>query len=479
MACDEQDNCLPCQDTCPEETCPEKNYTDVNCTDTFPFKCGIWTGEDVECFGLVNGDSGDIVISKMAAAICDSVVNSPDNLFRISSADTTSNYFEDKIVAGTGIIFTKLNTGGDEQIRISLDTDYANTPLVINSSDNTIVAVLSGTADHTADLTVAVSGDSGNIIAVHADGLYAISDHKVAVTVNDTTPSFLLSKLVAGTNISIALQNSGGNESIQISSTAGGLAQVYTEDSDTIYFSGNGTSGNPISAYVIISPTSGNALVSDSGLYVDTNGWIKNQIIAPQTTANAWVDGQLIAGTPFAGNTGESIIAADLIRISGLAGSALIISGGATTTFEGGAHVMLQDTTNSQASMIQLSTSGNLDVWVYDGTWSVATRFFTNKDVIFYGAITSTHSFRSSDKRKKEEILDNPYIPEIVNIKPKMYKKAGKIEFGYYAQDVEPILPHAISKGQDGFLSLSYEEVFVMKIAALEKEIEELKKKLK
>jgi uncharacterized small protein (DUF1192 family) len=49
---------------------------------------------------------------------------------------------------------------------------------------------------------------------------------------------------------------------------------------------------------------------------------------------------------------------------------------------------------------------------------------------------------------------------------------------GYYAQDVQSILPSAVSIGEDGFLSLSYREVHTAKIARLEKEVEKLKAQL-
>jgi len=51
-------------------------------------------------------------------------------------------------------------------------------------------------------------------VAIQAD-----TDVKVSVSSNDTTPNFLLSKLTAGTNISLAETNNGGNETITITNT--------------------------------------------------------------------------------------------------------------------------------------------------------------------------------------------------------------------------------------------------------------------
>jgi len=42
-----------------------------------------------------------------------------DEQAKVSSADTTSGYLESKVVAGTNVTITKLNTGGNEQLQIS------------------------------------------------------------------------------------------------------------------------------------------------------------------------------------------------------------------------------------------------------------------------------------------------------------------------------------------------------------------------
>ena len=47
------------------------------------------------------------------------------------------------------------------------------------------------------------------------------NDHKVAVTGADTTPNYLASKLVAGTNVTLTTLNPGANEQIQIDVTGG------------------------------------------------------------------------------------------------------------------------------------------------------------------------------------------------------------------------------------------------------------------
>lgn len=477
MACEENQDCVPCSQTCPEGTvCPDIDYHDVQCATTYPFKCSIWTGEAVDCLNIESGDSGDVVISKLMSAICDQVLNTPDNLFRISATDTTSGYFQSKILAGTGILLTKSNASANEQITIALDTSVTTVPLVINSSNNTINAVLSGTQNHTANLTVKLSATANNILSVQGDGLYATSDHKVKITTNDTTPNFLLSKISAGTNISVALLNSGGNESIQISCTSGGILSVATTDTSTVDFSGNGTSGNPLQAAVILSGAADNGIVLSSGLYFDKKQFIYNQIASAQASSNAWISGRMIVGNPLGGDTGENLIVQSKLKIVGVSNTNLSIYGVGSDTFGAGSYILLSGGASNAG--FQVSAGGHLDVFTYSGSYAKNTRFLSAGGVEVGGNVSANAFFETSDKRLKEELLNNPIFKEIGGIQSKLYRKAGRMELGYYAQDVVDILPSAVTTNELGYLSLSYTQIFVAKIALLEQEIAELKKKL-
>jgi hypothetical protein len=96
----------------------------------------------------------------------------------------------------------------------------------------------------------------------------------------------------------------------------------------------------------------------------------------------------------------------------------------------------------------------------------------------FSSSVTATSFFESSDSRLKTLIQDNYQTKGIASITPKLYTKNGKVELGYYAQDFVGVLDSAVSKGEDDMLSLSYREVLVAKVYALEQEIKELKAKI-
>jgi len=92
-------------------------------------------------------------------------------------------------------------------------------------------------------------------------------------------------------------------------------------------------------------------------------------------------------------------------------------------------------------------------------------------------SITATSFFESSDATLKTLIADNYQAKGIDSVVAKLYIKNGKEELGYFAQDLQDVLPSAVSKGSDGLLNLSYREVHTAKIAYLEERIKQLEKK--
>jgi hypothetical protein len=122
------------------------------------------------------------------------------------------------------------------------------------------------------------------------------------------------------------------------------------------------------------------------------------------------------------------------------------------------------------------AVAGN-DIRFFAGATKALT-LATTGAATFSSSVTATSFFESSDSRLKTLIQDNYQTKGIASITPKLYTKNGKVELGYYAQDFVGILDSAVSKGSDDMLSLSYREVLVAKVYALEQEIKELKAKM-
>ena len=100
------------------------------------------------------------------------------------------------------------------------------------------------------------------------------------------------------------------------------------------------------------------------------------------------------------------------------------------------------------------------------------------RNVTAFGSITATSFFESSDAKLKTLVQDAYQAKGIESVIAKLYIKNGKQELGYFAQDLENILPSAVSKGTDGLLNLSYREVHTAKIAYLEQKIKQLENEL-
>ena len=133
------------------------------------------------------------------------------------------------------------------------------------------------------------------------------------------------------------------------------------------------------------------------------------------------------------------------------------------------------------ATSMLIATSGNVLIGTTTDTGymlRVTGYVHVGGNIVVVGDAIAAGFYESSDSRLKTLIQDNYQTKGIASITPKLYTKNGKVELGYYAQDFVGILDSAVSKGSDDMLSLSYREVLVAKVYALEQEIKELKAKL-
>ena len=69
-------------------------------------------------------------------------------------------------------------------------------------------------------------GETGDTVTIPSGNIAV--DGKILISAQDTTRNFLQSKIVAGTNINITLNGSGGNESITFSSSAAEVKPTVT-----------------------------------------------------------------------------------------------------------------------------------------------------------------------------------------------------------------------------------------------------------
>ena len=166
-------------------------------------------------------------------------------------------------------------------------------------------------------------------------------------------------------------------------------------------------------------------------------------------------------------------------------GQAIVQIGGSNNT-----KLSLKDGT-SQNGMRWESVGGANAFYLFNGTfgpgpgwglYNITTAglplWIQNSGAATFGSsVTATSFFESSDATLKTLIADNYQAKGIDLVVAKLYIKNGKEELGYFAQDLQDVLPSAVSKGSDGLLNLSYREVHTAKIAYLEERIKQLENK--
>lgn len=125
-----------------------------------------------------------------------------DEKVKISSNDTTADYLNGKLVAGTGISLTEGNDGGDETLTIAA-TQYG----YVGTKDVDETDIDDGKV-------LAYSTASGKLEYVVGGGA---GGETVKVSSDDTTPGYLNGKLVAGDGITLTETDGGGDETLEVS----------------------------------------------------------------------------------------------------------------------------------------------------------------------------------------------------------------------------------------------------------------------
>jgi hypothetical protein len=182
-------------------------------------------------------------------------------------------------------------------------------------------------------------------------------DRRVKVSSDDTTPGFLSDKLAQGTNITLAVQNPGGNETILITSTASGgtmlhhnltdLSTVKTDHPYYLYIDGTNamTANLNMGGYVLsntlrVQSTTGSLYFSDGNKAA--SGWASAGI-ALFTNYGEWDSIETLIGS-------EGSIAAAILAASATATLTqyAVGYGSATNKLTGSATDFHWDYTNKQ-----------------------------------------------------------------------------------------------------------------------------------
>jgi hypothetical protein len=375
--------------------------------------------------------------------------------------------------------------GGRADGQLAVD----DVPIVLNTGTWSIN--VTGTSGSISGFNNPTTAATPNTI-VYRDGIGDITTRELVlnVGVQDFIPSSMVA-IYPTTNQAVKVTASGARGFLNVPTRTGGDAsgtwginingysQFLTSNSSSVsngfvsWNSYDDTTNNPGTSWWYGMRVSHGDAISYYSFSISSsffsNGQVYYRRIQGGTSQN-WVKFMDEVNSPYAYNMNQYVRTTDTVAFNQARfNSRISIGDGNGTPY-----------LNTGSPGIWLSYNGASDifmgaqsstVWgVYIGDW----RFTINSS----GQVTASSFFESSDMRIKELIEDNYKADGIESITARLYNKNGKIEVGYYAQDVQGILPSAVSVKEDGYLNLSYREVHTAKIAYLENKIKQLEEKL-
>jgi hypothetical protein len=226
------------------------------------------------------------------------------------------------------------------------------------------------------------------------------------------------------------------------------------------------------------------------GIYVDynginyhnsNNGWIATNINF-QSNGGLWL-------SPYGGNVliGSTDDNGAKLQVEGAIPNLISVK---RTTNGGGAFIDYT-ATNASSRQWRVGSSGSGDFVFENSSEVVLVSISSNGNLTATGEVISSRRASSSDARLKDNI--NRLIAEdclvmVRNLQPSswQWKEDGKFSLGFIAQDIEPLMPYAVTKIKDDVLgqrlNLQYDQFFAPVVGAiqcLDSEVEQLKKRVK
>lgn len=149
----------------------------------------------------------------------------------------------------------------------------------------------------------------------------------------------------------------------------------------------------------------------------------------------------------------------------------------ATTSLNMGAHALTSNVgTLRDGSGGWVRTYGATGWYsqTYGGGWfmqdTTYLRAYNNKYIYTTGNVYGNAFFHTSDATMKKDIrtIDNPFgLLEGISGKRYLWKKSDQPSYGVIAQDVEKVMPEAVSRGADDFLMVDYDQLIAPLIEAV------------
>ena len=419
--CNQQCTCdqctlIPCIDGC-------LDYPKTNC---------VLTSKDIELNGTIypKGTTqttiNDVVFDTIVNGV--PVNQSQDIKLKVSAADSSNGYLEDKLVGSNNIELTKLNPGNIESIKLSAkvssQTGNALSSLtdglyVSPSSSGTATIVVPLNTDSIETIINPVSGGyqissnalisqaSGNALTIKSGptdkGLFVnaptVAQRTVTGSITDTINT---NAVLTGSNYQIfanaKVDNTGDNiltsssAGLKVSAAAAGASSFSVVDTNTIDLTKTGT---VLSADVKIDPTSTATITSSvAGLKINIPTTPPPALIVSDTnTVNHTLTGSTLSSQV----TYQDTNSIDLFEnSSGLGADVKLNASGDNKTVISAGGLYTQDCSFVVTNVIVTQSGSN--VLVAFGTTGNPTQAFTSEitiDVNYQGTFTATTSLGS------------------------------------------------------------------------------------
>jgi hypothetical protein len=354
--------------------------------------------------------------------------------------------------SSTGVFTSSITQYTDALARasISLTTTGTSGASTYNSTTGVLnipqyAAALSGTTNYHAKFTS--SSTIGNSL---------IFDNGTNIGINTTSPD-IFSRAYSGINFGLT---SAGETGLQINAATSNGSYIDL-----------GTAGTRNMG--IISTTSESQIISLSTipLVLKTNGVDRIRI----TSA-----GLIGMGT----TTPQILVASGLgIEISSAAGSSLVLSKSGNPTVDYGGISYDGNARIHSNGFIGFSLSGSRHVTIHNnGNVALNTTADNGYKLYVSGTIYATGNITANSDltlKKNLELITNP-TDKLMQLNGYSYqwKSDDSHQYGVIAQEVEKILPYAVSTGNDGIKGVSYNQIIPVLIEAVKeqkKELEELR----
>lgn len=214
----------------------------------------------------------------------------------------------------------------------------------------------------------------------------------------------------------------------------------------------------------------------DSALSATSENPVQNKVINSALDGKLSLSGGTMTGGIAFNNSLVGIIKADKNGSLALSGGNTISSGGA-----GSAILFLAGGNDSSGFNApgEFSLEASKGTYGQSGFSSYALRGQPNGTLTWDGTFSATTLKATSDKRKKMNITKTSVDLSSLNAYRYEFKNPSDTDKGFHvgliAQEVEKVLPEAVSKDDKGFLTLDYNAV----VAVLVDEVNQLKSEIK